>query len=798
MRLLERDDALAQLEAAAVAGGRVAVVTGEAGIGKTTLVRRFAEGRDVRWGACDDLTVPQPLGPFRDLGVEDGAALLGALGVCVLEDCHWADEATLDVLAYVGRRIGRAGGLLVLTFRDEELSLDHPLRRVIASIPPADIVRVPLAPLSREAVAELGGDDGLYETTGGNPFLVTETLAGRRATVRDAVLVRAARLSPDARRVLELVSIVPARTELWLLGETADAVAEGEQNGLLVVEADSVRFRHELARRAYRESLSALRRIELNRVVLRRLEQRREDPTRLVHHAEAAQDHEALARHALVAAAGAVAARSHREAVDLLARALSHEHVLTPEERAAAYETQSTEAYTDGRSALAVRAREAALALRRELGDTQAVGANLRWLSRLQWWAGRRVEAERAAEEAIAVLEALPPSRALAMAYSNRSQLLMLEQRAGEAIATGERAIELSRDLGDTATLVHAQTNVGTALMFSDPEAGRELLMLAAELAEANGLAEDACRAAHNIASVDFDHRRFELAATEIDNALAVARRLEQPWFEVDTLVLRALLDLATGRWSDAVATIEQLMDETELPAITEVPAARILATVELRRGGPQAQALVQRAWELAEPTGELQWTRPAAALRAEAAWLAGDSAAVDEATREVYATALELGTEWDVAELAAWRRRAGLLDEPDESDRAWGTPYERALALFDSGEEEPMLAGLALLDELGATATARIVRRRLQALGVTRLPRGPRASTRAHPAGLSARQAEVLALLAEGLSNAEIARRLFLTPKTVEHHVTAILRKLRVDSRSAAVEAARALTPVS
>ena len=780
--MIERDEALAQLNAAADQGGKVAVVTGEAGIGKTTLVRAFAEDRDVLWGACDDLTVPQPLGPLHDVGVGDGPALLAALGVCVLEDCHWADEATLDVLAHAARRVGRTGGLLVLTFRDDELALDHQLRRVIASTPPADVVRVPLVPLSREAVAELGGDDALYEATGGNPFLVTETVAGRRSTVRDAVLARAARLSVDARRALELVSVVPARAELWLLGDLAAAVDECEQGGLLVVEGDSVRFRHELARRAYRESLSALRRIELNRTVLRRLEERGERPSRLVHHAEAAQDHEALARHALVAADDAVAARSHREAVDLLARALAHERVLTPEQRAAAHETQSTEAYIDGRGTLAVRARESALALRRELGDEQAVGANLRWLSRLHWWTGRRADAERAADEAIAVLSSLPPSRELAMAYSNRSQLLMLAQRGEEAIAAGERAIELSRELGDTETLVHAQTNVGTALMFSDPDNGRELLELTAEVAEANGHTEDACRAVHNIASVDYDHRRFDLAALEIEQALAVARRLEHPWFEVDTLVLRALLDLARGEWTAAVTTVEQLMDETELPAITEAPAVRVLATVELRRGGSQAQALVQRAWELAEPTGELQWTRPAAALRAEAAWLAGDRAAVAEATRDVYATALELGSEWDVAELAAWRRRAGLLDEPD--DRDWGTPYERALALVDEGE---LLEALAILDELGAVAPARIVRRRLHSMGVLNVPRGPRPSTRAHPEGLSARQAEVLGLLAEGLSNAEIARRLFLTPKTVEHHVGAILRKLRVNSRAEA-----------
>ena len=129
--------------------------------------------------------------------------------------------------------------------------------------------------------------------------------------------------------------------------------------------------------------------------------------------------------------------------------------------------------------------------------------------------------------------------------------------------------------------------------------------------------------------------------------------------------------------------------------------------------------------------------------------------------------------------ELATWRGRAGLR-EPEPYIEA-GDPYERALGLYDSGREEPMLDGLATLDELGAVASARLVRRRLQAMGTKSVPAA------VHPEGLSARQAEVLGLLAEGLSNAGIARRLFLTPKTVEHHVGAILRKLRVNSRAEA-----------
>ena len=310
---------------------------------------------------------------------------------------------------------------------------------------------------------------------------------------------------------------------------------------------------------------------------------------------------------------------------------------------------------------------------------------------------------------------------------------------------------------------------------------------------------EHACRAFHNVAAVDYDQRRFALAETEVARALEVAREVEHSWCGADTIVLGALLDLSVGRWQAAVSAIDTVLDGGGLPGVSEAPAFRVLAAVELRRGGSQAHRLVDQAWDLARPTGELQWVRPAAVLRAEAAWLIGDAGGIDDATRELYAVALEHGHQWDVGELAVWRWRAGVLNDApprcatpyalsiagaaEAAARAWeeiGEPYERALALCDAHDVGLVLAGLELLDTLGAVVPARVVRRKLQALGVRSVPRGPRPTTRAHPAHLSARQAEVLALLARGLSNAEIARTLFLTPKTVEHHVTAILRKLR------------------
>jgi DNA-binding CsgD family transcriptional regulator len=349
--------------------------------------------------------------------------------------------------------------------------------------------------------------------------------------------------------------------------------------------------------------------------------------------------------------------------------------------------------------------------------------------------------------------------------------------------------------------------------MADDPDGGRALLLEAGRLALDARLDEHACRAFHNVASVDHDHRRFALAEEGVARALEVARQVEHSWYEVDTFVLGATLRVSTGRWQEATTAIDTLVDKGGLPGVSEVSALEVLAAVELRRGGPQAHRLVEEAWELAGPTGELQWIRPAACLRAEAAWLLGDPDGADNPTRAVYASALDHGHQWDVGELAVWRWRAGLLDEApprcaepyalsiagaaDDAARAWeeiGEPYERALALCDADDVQFVLSGLELLDGLGATAPARLVRRKLQALGVRSVPRGPRPATREHPAQLSARQAEVLALIAEGLPNAEIAKTLFLTPKTVEHHVTAILRKLRAGSRAEAVELARGL----
>ncbi|HSK38019.1 MAG TPA: AAA family ATPase, partial [Actinomycetota bacterium] len=498
MELLEREpllDELGGLLAATAGGGRVVLLAGEAGMGKSALVRRFAEQQagEARFllGACDPLLTPRALGPLHDLGRQLGGRLAALLGVAapreqlfdalldeldrrdrhqvvVVEDAHWVDEATLDLLVFLGRRMDRTRALLLVTYRDDELAPGHPLLAVPGSLPPGTLHRLKLAPLSEEAVAELGrragrGTAGLHALTGGNPLLVTEVLAAADAgvppTIRDLVLARLAGLPAAAQQVGRLVAVVPTRTELWLLeqalGPSPAAVEACLDAGLLVAGPDAVGFRHELLRQAVEGSLSALARRELNRRVLEVLAapERRVDLARLVHHAREAGDVEAVLRYAPEAARQAAAVAAHREAVGHYRAALAHAGRLPTEVRADLLEGCSVEAYLAGLAAEAVSAREAAVALREAAGDLERVGEGLRWLSRLHWWDDNRPAAEVAAARAIAVLEPLPPGRQLALAYSYRAQLDMLANRTEPGLAWAGRALELARRLDDQEAL---------------------------------------------------------------------------------------------------------------------------------------------------------------------------------------------------------------------------------------------------------------------------------------------------------------------------------------------------------
>lgn len=865
--VLERDAELATFldaaDAAAGGSGSVVLVSGEAGIGKSSLVaavrRALPSGARVLVGRCDDLTTPRVLGALRDLAGEVGADLARALRapgerdalfaavhdeldwaghatVLVVEDVHWADEATLDLLRWLGRRVDALPALLVLTCRDDEPGEPgnpHPVRRLLAAAAAwPSVHRLALRPLSEAAVAVLSARTAadpaaVVALTGGNPFLVREVLAspgGVPAGVADLVHARLHRLDPASRDAVERLSVLSAAPERALVDALVPgglpALAVAEQHGLLIVTPRQVTFHHELVRRAVLDGLTGARRTSLNGAALVALEALSGvDPARLVHHAREAGDVAAVLRHGPEAARAASTGRAHRQAAEHLHTVLAHRQHLAPDVLVALLEASAVECYTvgdRGRSALADQ-REA-VALRRRRPDQVALGSALRWLSRISWWVGDRPGAERAAAEAVEVLATAGDRRELALAVSNTAQVAMLGERLTEAIEHAGLAVTLAHEIGDPAVLSHALNNLGTARWARGDPAGRGLLEESRDLALAHGLAEHASRACCNLVWQLLVQLRPRDAAEELVRGIEVAEGAEQVAFWRYLHVERAMVAMAQARWADARTDAAVGLDAT---SPIRCSALFVLGRVALRTGG-EARALVEECWELGQELAEPQRTAPAAALACEAAWLAGDLARVREIAAPVHAETVRLGVPvWGV-ELEHWLRLAGAPVDPSEGTgvrrasaplggrhpyaasargdwvgaaAAWesaGYPYEAAAALTcversTPGRTGSVLAGLADLDALGATALADRVRAELRTAGVPGVPRGPSARTRAQVAGLTGRQLEVLELLAQGCTNAAIADRLVLSVRTVDHHVADVLHKLGASSRTEA-----------
>jgi DNA-binding CsgD family transcriptional regulator/tetratricopeptide (TPR) repeat protein len=851
--MLEREHELALLATAAreAAGGvgGVVLVVGEAGIGKSSLVEAVrahlpAEGR-MLVGYCDDLATKRPLGPLRDLVGSVGAELAQALRdgsdqdrvlaalrveldwpghptVLVMEDVHWADDATLDALQFLMRRVARLPAVLVLTYRDDELPQEHPLQGLLGMASRVERVhRLPLRRLSVEAVRQLSADSPLdpervYAVTAGNPFFVAEVLgSGGDATVpptvMDAVLARFRKLDRSTREVVEQLAVVPSTLDRWLVDALVPAglaaLAATEQRGLLAVSPRRVAFRHELTRRAIADSVPAARRVELHRRVLAALEGREgADLSQLVHHAAEAGDLAAIARYGPDAARQAARSGAHHQAAAHYRLVLEQPDRFAAAERADLLQGYAIECYIIGAAERAVSAQRDAVELRRSLGEARALGASLRWLSWMHWWNGDRRSAEQAAAEAIGVLEPCGDDALLALALSNQSLLHMLAHRTAESIAVGERAAAMARAVGQTPILSHALVSIGVSRSRRGEASGRSVLEESLRLALAVGDIEDACRAYVGTIWCLLDDFRLDEAERQLAAGMRLAEDTGRLGHFVFFHVERARLALARATWDEAVSAAEHAL-HAQPP--WRCPALTVLGRAAVRRGQPGAGQYLAEAWELAEGLGELQRTGPVAAARAEAAWLAGDLDGVCAIVAPVYAEARRLGAALYQAELGSWLARVGetvapiAIDHPytaqaegrwREAAAAWaayGCPYEQAAALACSQDPDDLLAALATLDRLGAGPLASIVRARLQTLGISRIPRGPVESTRANPAGLTGRQAQVLRLVSQGLTNAEIAERLVVSVRTVDAHVAAVLDKLGARTRREA--AARA-----
>ncbi len=853
LQLLERGDVLARLrEAAADAAhgdGSLILVTGEAGIGKTALLHRLVEdaGDDVRvWsGACERLFTPRPLGPLADMvavlpgdvgaAVRRGAGvhdilplLLDELGraptLVVIEDVHWADEATLDLIALLGRRVRSTRGLVVVSCRDDELGSDHPVLGVLGGLAAAGVERIQLAPLTLAAVRELAGPrsvdvERLLRASGGNPFFVTEVLAAAGEvlprSVRDAVIARAAALDPDARTLLEDLSVVtgPAPPELVVeLGRTrSHHLGACLSSGMLVETGAGVSFRHDLARVAIADGVDPLRRIALHRIALGVLRGTDADAARLAHHADEAHDADALEEFAPRAAFDAVARGAHREAVAQFRHALRPERRIVGAARADLLEHGAHELYLIDRFDEAIAWLQDAIARRHEAGDVRREANAWRLLSTVQRCGGRQPAAGESAYYAVALLADRDGGNELAAAYANLAMIALNEN----GIITGRRAVDqafalFDRD-ADRGMYVHALNTRGCLRVLDGDDGGLDDLETSLALSLEEGLDEHAGRAYLHLADIAQRHRRWDVIEpyTAVAEEYCVEHGLDL-WLRYLRVYL-ARIALDQGRWDDAVVAVPAGIGSAGTP-LARIGALVVSGLVRARRGVDDPWPDLDEAAERASNSGELQWVAPVTAARVEAAWLTGRDDQLARDADDVLRMCVHRGAAWWTGEIATWRRLAGiheaappgaaepwalLLDgRPAASAAAWraiGCPYEEAIALSTSDDPDDLLIAFQGFDALGARPAATLTARRMRELGAV-VPRGARRTTRQNPAGLTAREVEVLRLVARGQQNHEIAAALFVSTRTVDHHVSAVLRKLGVDSRRAAARAANDL----
>ena len=845
--LLERDADLARLAStlddAAGGHGRIAFVAGDAGIGKSAVVAEFLAMAGVAAtaiGRCDPLATPRALGPFLDV-----AAALGLDAprrprrparprsstpsaaerptVIVIEDAHWADDATLELLAMLGRRAGDLPLAIVVTYRDSEVDSDHTLRRVIGDLVTARAtIWIGLAPLSLAAVGVLaaphGADaDELYERTGGNPFFVTEALASPGeeipTTVRLAVLARAGRLDPadPRRRRCSVRRAWPGRVVAGGGDERRCAASRSTRRSPPVYSyAPATTCRSATSSLAGRSRTTSPRSVDERSTPGRStacnsaaVSTRHGSPTTPAPPATIMRSPRRRREAALLAARRT----AHQEAVRHGEMALGVRHELAPDDVAelevGLVNSLIASARSEDAAALAAEAVEHWRARDDTRRETHALVALAQAISAQ----GRPLDAQPMVEQAVALLEQHPPGPELALAYLRLTSLNMLARDRDSAVRWGERAIALATELGDMEVLGRALVEAGIADVMDARFEGLQRVREGIELGRRHDLPGVVNVGLLQIGSGCGEMRRFDEAVPALVEAMShsAAHHFEaNRQYDVAWLA-RCRFDL--GEWDEVEPLCMSVINGPSPTPISQFVALNTLGWLRARRGDGDPWMLLDEALSIARRIGHLQRLWPVAVARAEAGALEGSLDEHVDLLDDVLNLAVRCRHGIAAGQLGVWLARGGRLTDPPsgaaEPFAAWiagdhqaaaagfrrqGCPYEAADVLAGSGDTSSIREAHATFTRLGAVPMAEVTAAELRRRGSRPLARRGGAND---VGGLSSREVEVLELVAAGFTNPQIADALYISRKTAEHHVSAILAKLGVSGRTEAAAAA-------